>query len=138
MSQSIHRIVAIEDNPADYALLREALAEHGEPFSLEVLPDGESAIRYVREHCSRDSAVPCLFVLDLHLPPYDGAIILREIRGNPDLAHVSVAVLTTIASPQEQAEVMALGVSLYRNKPMTWDDTVTLAGELIELCKRAM
>jgi CheY-like chemotaxis protein len=137
MSQSIHRIVAIEDNPADYALLREALTAHGEPFSLEVLPDGESAIRYVREQ-GRDSAQPCLFVLDLHLPPYNGAIILREIRGNPDLAHVSVAVLTTIASPQEQAEVMALGVSLYRNKPMTWDDTVTLAGELIELCKRAM
>ena len=131
----MHRIVSIEDNPADSVLLREAFKQHGEPFSLEVLPDGESAIRYVREHCSRESDEPCLIILDLHLPHYDGATILKAIRTNPDLAQVSVAVLTTVASPQEQAEVLRLGVNLYRHKPMSWDDTVSLAGDLIQLCK---
>ena len=35
----------------------------------------------------------------------------------------------------EKAEVLALGVKLYRKKPMGYEETVELARELIEICK---
>jgi two-component system response regulator len=137
LDRSPHRIILIEDNPADTVLLRHALDEQSEPYVLEVLLDGEAAIRYVREHCRRENPEPCLIVLDLHLPRYDGATVLREIRSHSELAHVTVAVLTTSASPKERDEVLQLGVSLYCTKPMNWDDNLELARKLMELCNRS-
>jgi CheY-like chemotaxis protein len=125
----------IEDNPADTTLLRHALDEQGEPFTLEVLRDGESALQFVRDHCSDCRPEPCLIILDLHLPQYDGATILRAIRQEPELAKVHVVVLTTMASPTEKAEVIALGVESYRTKPMDWEENVELARDLISICR---
>src|ERR671911_1403628 len=97
--KSPQRIVVIEDNPAETVLLRHALDEQGEPYVLEVLTDGESALEFVRAHCHECRPEPCLIVLDLHLPRYDGATVLRAIRCAPELAHVKVVVLTSMASP---------------------------------------
>lgn len=130
-----HYIVVIDDNPGDTALLRHALDEQREPYHLEVLRDGEAAIAFVRDHCYNCRPEPCLIVLDLHLPRYDGAAVLRAIRAEPELAHVKVVILTSLASPQERAEILALGVDLYRNKPADWDGILELARQLVDICK---
>ncbi len=135
MSQTPHRIIAIEDNHADVTLLRHALDQHGEPYILEILPDGLTALEYARTNCGPGNPEPCLIILDLHLPRHSGAEILQALRANPEFAKVSVAVLTTGASPREREEVLRLGVRLYREKPMDWDQTVELARELIDACK---
>ena len=135
--KSPHRIVIVEDNPADTVLLRHALDEQGEPYVLEVLTDGESALKFIRDHCRDCRPEPCLIVLDLHLPRYDGATVLRAIRSEPELANVRVVVLTSTASPDEKAEVIALGIQAYRLKPMTFDETLELARELIAICNRS-
>ena len=127
------RIVIIEDNAADVRLLRAALDHQEHEYVLEVITDGEAAIRYLKEHCVMGPD-PCLIVLDLHLPRYDGVAVLREIRSSPALAHVHVAMLTTVASPAEEAEVKALGVALYTRKPISWDDFVGLGRDLMSLC----
>jgi len=127
------QIVIIEDNPADIRLLRQALDQHEVEYDLQVLTDGESALEFLRVNCHIGGS-PCLIVLDLHLPRYDGAEVLRAIRNTPTLSHVDVAVLTTVASPAEEAEVLSLGVSLYARKPTDWDEFIALGGELLRLC----
>ncbi len=134
-AKSPHKLVLVEDNPADTLLLRYALNAQEEPYTLEVHTDGEAALRFLREHCGGVEPEPCLFILDLHLPRYDGVTILREIRTSA-LAHVRVAILTNLASPGEKNEVHNLGADLYRIKPCDWDDVLTLARELIDLCNR--
>jgi|HubBroStandDraft_5_1064220.scaffolds.fasta_scaffold47363_3 CheY-like chemotaxis protein len=127
-------IVVIEDNLGDVILLREGLNHHRREYVMKVLRDGEEAIEFCGE-CGRDGeAKPCVMVLDLHLPKYDGTAVLREIRGNPALAHVRVVVWTTIASPTEEREIRELGVRLYRNKPLELDEWITLAGEILDIC----
>ena len=130
-----NRIVLIEDNRGDVELLRQGLQEQPIPFHLEVLSDGELAVQFVRSHCrGGNNPEPCLIVLDLHLPRYDGIAVLRIIKSDPDLADVKVVVLTTIASPAERAEALSLGVDAYRTKPTDWDGVVLLARELMEIC----
>jgi CheY-like chemotaxis protein len=73
-------------------------------------------------------------VLDLHLPKYDGAAVLRAIREEPVLSHVRVIITTTLASPKEEAEVRSLGVRLYRTKPKTLSDYSVLAKEILDIC----
>ena len=133
-----HRILVIEDNPADVTLLRQALAAQNEPFVLEVLSDGEAALDFIRSHCTGPSSDPCLIVLDLHLPRYDGTAVLRAIRAEPGLAGVDVVVVTTIASPEEKEELLSLGVLGYRTKPMDWDGFVSLARDLMAIVPRLL
>ncbi|HEY3838486.1 MAG TPA: response regulator [Bryobacteraceae bacterium] len=134
MSQSPHQIVSIDDNSADTQLLRLAFDQLREPYVLKVLPDGEAAIQYLREYCGTKNRKPCLIIIDLHLPKYDGITVLRTIRSHPDLADVTVAVLTSQASPREHEAVLSLGVSFYGHKPMNWEETMALARELFNLC----
>jgi len=75
------RIVVIEDNPADVDLLRYALDRQGEAYELEVLGDGEQALQFVHEHrTGKRDPEPCVIILDLHLPKYDGLEVLRAIK----------------------------------------------------------
>ena len=59
----------MEDNPADVHLLRLALDQHGEEYRIELLCDGEEAIRFFQsQRTAPREQEPCVMVLDLHLP----------------------------------------------------------------------
>ena len=94
------RIVVIDDSSTDVLMLRYALQRFNQPYELEVLKDGEEALRFVDRHRRGDrSPEPCVIVLDLHLPRYGGLAVLRVIKREPALAHIHVVVLTTLATP---------------------------------------
>jgi len=117
----------MEDNPADVHLLRLALDHHGEEYKLNLLSDGEEAIRFVREQrTSPADPEPCVIILDLHLPRHDGKTVLRAIKHEPVLAHVHVVALSSLPSPSDEAEVLRLGARLCRAKPMDLDEWLAL------------
>jgi CheY-like chemotaxis protein len=130
------RIVLIEDNPGDVMVIRIALDEQGFEYQLEVLEDGEQALRFVREYCgSASGAAPCVLVLDLHLPKYEGFEVLRALRQEPTLSGVRVVALTGGTSPEEATRIQSFGVRLYRQKPIDLEGMLKLAKEIIEVCK---
>lgn len=131
------RILVIEDNASDIVLLRYALDQHGEDYELEVLRDGEEALKFVQEHRTGVRAPePCVILLDLYLPVYDGLSVLRAIREAPVLEHINVVVLTALASPRQEAEIANMG-AVYKKKPSQLDDVVKLAAEVIDICKNS-
>jgi CheY-like chemotaxis protein len=123
----------IEDNSADVRLFKYALDQLGEPYELEVLTDGPAALRFIRQRAIVYD--PCVIILDLHLPRYDGIAILSAIREMPALAHVHVVLLTTLAQPEEERAIRSLGVTLYREKPHDVDELRLLASEVMSLCR---
>lgn len=128
-------ILVIEDNPADIYLLRHALAQQGEDYLINVLRDGEEALRFVNQQRAVPEPEPCVIVLDLHLPKHDGKAVLEAIRREPLLAHVHVVCLTSLAVPRDEEEVRDLGVRLYRAKPTELDDWMDLAAQILQICK---
>ena len=129
-------IVVIDDNPSDVYLLRYALNQLNEPYELDVLRDGEEALQFVNWHRTRtDEPRPCVIVLDLHLPRYDGLSVLRAIKMEPVLAHIHVVILTAQASPDEESEMLRLGVRLYRAKPSNLEELAAVAAEILDVCK---
>lgn len=130
------RILVIEDNASDIEMLRLSLDQQEEDYELQVLRDGEEARRFVYEHRTRARAPePCVILLDLHLPMYDGTDILRDIREAPALEHIHVIVLSGMASPSQKLEIERLG-ALYRNKPSLLSELNELAAEVIAICKK--
>jgi CheY-like chemotaxis protein len=74
------RIVVIEDSDSDMMLLRLALDQQQEDYELEILKNGEEAMRFVQDHRKGvREPEPCAILLDLHLPIYDGIEILGAI-----------------------------------------------------------
>ena len=131
------RILVVDDNTADVNLLRLALDQQGEKYELEVLETGEEALRFVREH--RDGLqrpYPCVILLDLHLPKYDGLAILQAIKQAPVLAHIHVLVLSGMASPAERAKIANMGAS-YRQKPFDLGEYLDLGAEILALCQES-
>jgi len=135
-TQHAAHIVMIDDNASDVYLLRYALNQLHEPYELEVLRDGEAALAFVNSHRTQtDEPRPCVIVLDLHLPRYDGLSVLRAIKKEPTLAHIHVVILTAQASPEEEAEMLRLGVNLYRAKPSNLEELTSVAAEILDVCK---
>jgi len=132
------RILMIEDNPADVSLLRYALDQQDDIYSLDVLRDGAEAIEFIRSQRSHNSSIdPCVMTLDLHLPKHDGTAVLRAIAETPSLSNLRVVVLTNLASPQEEREALGFDIRLYRVKPAELDGWVSLAAEILAICKES-
>jgi CheY-like chemotaxis protein len=129
------KIVLIDDNEVDVTLFRYALDQQKEDYELEILSDGAAALQFVSEHRTGvREPIPCVVLLDLYLPLYDGLAVLRAIRKAPALEHIHVVVLTGMASLVQQLEIANLG-ALYRRKTSSLDDVCKLAEEVLVLCK---
>lgn len=137
MSNTHPIIIVVEDNPSDVFLLRYALDYHAQDYQLEVLSDGEQAIRFVKNQRNIPQPVPCVIVLDWHLPKHNGAEVLRAIRTEPVLAHVHVVALTTLP-PKDEVELQRLGVRLHARKPTDLENWFTLGGRILEICYKGV
>lgn len=130
------KILMIEDNEGDIFLMRYALRQQTADFELEILRDGEAALQFIQDQRYRASEPqPCVIVLDLHLPKHDGRAVLSAIKQEPALSHIHVVALTTLASPGDEAGILALGVRMYKTKPTRIEEWHELAGEILEICR---
>jgi CheY-like chemotaxis protein len=131
----MQKILMIEDNPADVVLWRMGLDGCGEDYSLEILPDGEAALKFVHAHrAGLHKPEPCVILLDLYLPKHNGMEVLRAIKDEPALAHITVVVWTSVASQADLREVARLG-AICRQKPLGLAEFEQLALEVLALCK---
>ena len=125
MARVQFEVLLVEDNPSDVELVREALAVWSSPTRLNVVDDGEKALRYVRRIAPyADAPVPELILLDLNLPKKDGLEVLRELKGDARLAQIQIIVLTTSDRENDVKKAYALHANCYLTKPLEIDDFI--------------
>ena len=122
MNQPFEILIA-EDNPADVALVREALKLHDVDCMLRVLRDGEQALALL-DSLDRDPKLPRvdLLILDMHLPKHDGEDILKRLRSTEHYAQMPVIVMTSQSSSSLEAEATKHAALFYFRKPSTLDE----------------
>jgi CheY-like chemotaxis protein len=110
-------ILIIEDNPADVRLMREALRAMEPPVTINVAADGEEALSFLRrEGAYQDAPRPRLIFLDFNLPKCDSKDLLRDIKSDPNLRLIPIAVLTTSSSDRDVREAYHRFANCYLNK----------------------
>lgn len=122
MSRPFEILIA-EDNPADVALVREALKMHDINCVLHVLRDGEQALTLL-DSLDKDPKTPRvdLVILDMHLPKHDGEDILKRLRSTEHYAQTPVIVMTAHSSTPMEAKASRHAAISYFRKPSTLEE----------------
>ena len=109
-------ILLVEDDPsiAELAKLQLEQAE----FTNEVVlaRDGVEAIDYLFEGGREAHQMPCLVLLDLHLPRMDGLEVLRNMRSDERTRFVPVVMLSSSDHPDDVRGAYQEGANAYLEK----------------------
>ena len=127
---SILRILLIEDNPADVAMVREVLNETATPYSMTVASDGETAMGIIERVRKLQDTRPDLILLDINLPKRSGFEVLQRIRSNPVLDSTAVNMLTSSESEMDVNTAYRLGANAYTLKQPDLDRTYVVLGRM--------
>jgi CheY-like chemotaxis protein len=103
-------ILYIEDNVYNFQLLQRIFQQRP---NIRLIPamQGRLGIDLAREH------QPDLILLDVHLPDMSGLDVLAELRGDPDLRHIPVIVISADATHKQINAMLNCGADDYLTKP---------------------
>jgi DNA-binding response OmpR family regulator len=122
-----HRILVVEDNPADVYLIRSALEEHSIDADVDVVSDGERARTLAREFDDGTTPWPDLVLLDINLPKIDGLELLRQLSA----ATCPIVVMSSSQSPADRQQALEHGAACYFWKPTDLDGFLHL-GDIVK------
>ena len=121
--QNTLEILLVEDNLSDISLTKEALKEGNINYNLSVARNGIEALDFLRCQGEYTNAPhPDLILLDLNMPKKDGREVLAEIKNDPDLKRIPVAILTTSSSEEDILNTYDHHANCYIVKPVNLDE----------------
>jgi CheY-like chemotaxis protein len=106
-----HRVLYIEDNPANRALLTQALRRQS-GVTLLTAPNGELGVELAL------TQRPDLILLDINLPDLGGYEVLARLRADPLSAEVPVFAVTANALAADIQRGREAGFAEYLTKPI--------------------
>ncbi|GAA0720342.1 response regulator [Dactylosporangium roseum] len=126
-------VLLVEDDPGDVLMTQEAFEEHKVRNKLNVVPDGEEALAYLRREGKHAEATrPDLILLDLNLPRVDGREVLQVIKEDQDLRRIPVVVLTTSQADEDILRSYSLHANAYVTKPVDFDSFIAVVRQIDE------
>lgn len=118
-------ILLVEDSPKDLELTLAALEKCQLANDVVTARDGEEALDYLYSRgqwADRAEGDPTVVLLDLKLPKIDGLEVLQQIKGDADLRHVPVVMLTSSREEQDLVRSYSLGVNAFVVKPVDFNE----------------
>lgn len=104
------KILLVEDNEMNRDMLTRRLERKG--FTVITAGDGQQAINLAK------SDGPELILMDMSLPIMDGWQASREIKDNPQTAHIHIIALTAHAMMGDRERALQSGCDDYETKPI--------------------
>ena len=117
------RVLVVEDDLGDVALVESAFADHSILSVLHHAADGAEALAFLHhEGPYGDAPRPDLILLDLNMPRVDGRQVLAAIKSDPDLRSIPTIVFTTSSSDSDVVSSYSTHANAYVTKPINLDD----------------
>jgi CheY-like chemotaxis protein len=114
------RVLLVEDCEEDITLFRRLLSKADARAALDVVMDGDTAIRWLTEKLADAPGgrplLPRAVFLDLKLPGASGSEVLRWIRARPELERTLVAICSASTAERDVNEAERLGAHVYLTK----------------------
>jgi CheY-like chemotaxis protein len=104
------RVLLVEDNYDNFEMVR-FLLERAD-YTVIGAHTGREAVKSAREN------KPDVILMDLSLPEMDGWEAAREIKNDPEIAHIPLIALTAHTLPGDRKKAMEAGFDNYISKPI--------------------
>ena len=102
-------ILAVDDEPANLALLQKLLRHQG--YDVVEAFDGPSALEAVTAHR------PDLVCLDVMMPGMDGVEVCQRLRRQPEHVGLPILLLTALNRPEDKTRGLEAGANDFLSKP---------------------
>lgn len=116
------RVLICDDEKPITRLLQSSLEKEG--HQVFVANDGREALEFLG-NLNLD-----VLVLDWMMPYVDGLEVLRRVRANPDLGHLKIIMLSTLAQDADIEEGTRAGADRYITKPFNPRELYTIIRDL--------
>src|SRR6267378_2313722 len=108
------RILVVEDNQINLALLKQLLEVHG--YEILETPEGLQAIDIARDE------QPDLILMDIGLPDICGLDVTRRLKQDDKTKTIPIIAVTALATPEYEKKGLESGCDAYIAKPITLDN----------------
>lgn len=126
-------VLLVEDNEADRLIVRKAFSTVNGEANVDAVEDGIEAMKYLKRQPPYESAAkPSFILLDLNLPGKNGKDVLAEIKNDPDLRQIPVAVLSSSTSRNDICDSYSRNASCYLVKPYSFTEFIELAKSIYQ------
>ncbi len=109
------RSLIVEDNPVNYAIMRNQLLKNG--ARPDMCMNGREAMDYCIAH-----GMPDLILLDGYMPEMDGIAFLKWIRNYPGGDQPYILFCSSSVDKIDVQEAMRLGANIHLPKPIRQED----------------
>ncbi len=123
------KLLLIEDNIADIALMEAGLEEVESPggIELDVVKDGEAAMElFDNMEKQAINSYPDLILLDFNLPRVNGLDILKKLKKSPTLRAIPVVVFSTSSSRDDIENCYMEHANCFITKPVDFDEFIKI------------
>ena len=120
-------ILAVDDDPDDRALFKEAVAEIDSAIRCVLAQDGFEALEFL----NTTTLLPDFIFLDLNMPRMNGKECLIKIKEIKKIASIPVIMHSTSKSTKDESEFLNLGASLFLEKSCDFQDICTIISNVI-------
>lgn len=103
-------ILVVDDEPDNFEVIEILLFK--EKYQLIYAAYGREALDYLQEN--RVDVI----LLDVMMPELDGLEVCRLIKGNPDLCHIPIIMVTSLTSKEDLARCLEIGADDFIGKPV--------------------
>ena len=117
-------LLVVDDNPGDFALIRESFRECPVRVRITAALDAERTFEIIDDP---QGISPDLIILDLNLPRIDGFEVLKRIRAHPRAGSVPVVVMSSSTLPADVYQAYDLHASAFITKPSNLDTYFEIA-----------
>lgn len=125
-------ILLVDDSALDAELAIRGLKEHNLANDVVWVKDGEQALDYVYRRGrfeGRSGVGPRLILLDLKMPKVDGIEVTRIIKGDPEMRHIPIVIMTSSKEERDISESYSLGANSYIVKPVDFEALANVASQ---------
>jgi CheY-like chemotaxis protein len=122
------KIILTDDDEDDRIFFKDAIEDLKLNTSLVLLSSGKELLDYLH---NSENTVPHVIFLDLNMPGMGGLQCLSEIRKDPKLKNLSIAIYSTSSSKTDIEESLVRGANIYINKPNDFDTLKTVLQKVI-------
>lgn len=130
MNHNALHILLADDDDDDRLFFKDAIEDVKVKTIVTMVNDGVELMEYLNNN---EFQLPNLVFIDLNMPRKSGMECLKEIRSNPKLTELTIAIYSTSGSEKDIEETFVKGANIYIKKPNDFEVLKTLLAKVITI-----